>query len=133
MSDLLALTGWIGEHPRTGADVAHLLAFPATGFDVHSHDKMAALAEVWGLGGMDETPMADVSVTLDPARLHTSGGDWDIPAEPEWETAARDQRIVIVSLTSTPLAAPGIEDVEVVITEAIAGQEEWWSGIARTT
>ena len=25
MSDLLAATGWIGEHPMTGADVAHLL------------------------------------------------------------------------------------------------------------
>lgn len=23
MSDLLAATGWIGEHPMTGADVAH--------------------------------------------------------------------------------------------------------------
>ena len=36
MSDLLAATGWIGEHPMTGADVAHLLVLCPIGCDAGS-------------------------------------------------------------------------------------------------
>jgi len=40
MSDLLAVTGWIGERPVTGADIAHLLLYPATDLDPTSPTKV---------------------------------------------------------------------------------------------
>lgn len=46
MSDLLAATGWIGEHPQTGADVAHLLLYPATGIEQDTPAKIATLARL---------------------------------------------------------------------------------------
>ena len=52
MSDLLAATGWIGEHPMTGADVAHR----ATMLDSGGAAEIAAIARAWGLVDVTCTP-----------------------------------------------------------------------------
>lgn len=77
MSDLLAATGWIGEHPVTGADVAHLLLYPATDTDPDSPAKIAAIAAL--VGAMDAyqqgQPPALSDVEIDLSGTLLVGGE----------------------------------------------------------
>lgn len=132
MSDLLAATGWVGEHPRTGADVAHLLLYPATDLDTDTGGKIASLASLWGLTDATSTGMetSELQVSLEPAVVVLPGQD-AVPLPPlnaEWRAAARSQGFVVASLTSTPLAAPGVAEVEDLIAHLAPGR--MWVGLA---
>ena len=104
---IIRLTGWIGEHPATGADVAHLLLYP----DGHgAAAKMRRLAEALGLN------RADAEMTKPAADLaHASLGDapegrsvWlhghanypfaHVPVNAEWESAATAQQLVVLTV-----------------------------------
>lgn len=93
MSDLLAATGWIGEHPVTGADVAHLLLYPATDTDPDSPAKIAAIAAL--VGAMDAyqqgQPPALSDVEIDLSGTLLVGGEVaPLPVlTGQWRAAAR--------------------------------------------
>ena len=131
MSDLLAGTGWIGEHPVDGSDVAHLLLYPATAFDPDTAVKVAALAVVWGM--VDATagepvPTPDLWVDADARVLHQPGMTTAFDAPVDWWTAATAHGLVVVSLTSLPLSAPGLPEVDVLM--ETAGRAEVWCAFA---
>ena len=116
VSDLLAATGWIGEHPSTGEDVAHLLLHPATDLDPGSPAKIAALAAM--VGAMDAhslgfPPAMDAEVDTRGV-LRFGGQIVPLPADLDggWTAAASAQGFVVVSITSQPLAAPGLVEVD---------------------
>lgn len=99
----LALTGWIGEHPATGADVAHLLLYPL-GHGVA--DKMRTLADVLGLRPADAGPMTTSTaayLTVDDdgphAQIRTADGALLVerPVTPEWAAAARVGAAVVLT------------------------------------
>lgn len=131
MSDLLAATGWIGEHPATGADVAHLLLYPATDLDPDTAVKVAAIAALVGAMDahtMDEPPPIDAEVDV-RGLLRFGGQIVPLPedAAGEWSAAALAQGFVVVSITSLPLSAPGTDQVE----EMIRSGAPLWLGMAR--
>lgn len=119
MSDLLAATGWIGEHPRTGADVAHLLIYPATDLDPQSAAKLAILADTLGLRSArtsGDPPLIEGGLDLDRGRLTAAGLDMAVPPlNDEWAAAVAAQGFAVVTLTSQPLAAPGLPEIEAMI------------------
>ena len=119
MSDLLAATGWIGEHPVTGADVAHLLLYPATDLDPDSPSKLTALALVVGAvpaGAAGALPVIDAEVDV-RGLLRFGGQIVSLPDDPggEWSAAAIAQGFVVVTITTEPLAAPGLAEVEALV------------------
>ena len=131
MSDLLAFTGWVGEHPRDGSDVAHLLLYPATSFDPDSAAKVSALSVVLGMvdATADEPSVtADVWVDLASRVLHQPGMSTVFDAPAEWWAAATAHRLVVVSLTSRSLSAPGLREVDVLMETARRG--EVWCAFA---
>jgi hypothetical protein len=91
----LALTGWIGEHPATGADVAHLLLYPL-GHGVAA--KMRAVAELLDLRGALAGPVhtstaAYLTVDDDGPHAQIRTADTALlierPVTAEWAVAAR--------------------------------------------
>lgn len=130
MSDLLALTGWIGEHPRTGADVAHLLLYAATDLDPASSAKMGSLAV--DILGMSRTQMNTTNATINPTigRLLLPGQELPLPGlwQGEWATAATAQGFVIVSVTDQPLTAPTLATLD-----RFLATVPMWSGFAPVT
>lgn len=134
MSDLLAATGWVGEHPRTGADVAHLLLYPATDLDTDTGGKIASLAALWALTDATSTGMetSELRVSLDPAVVLLPGhaAVQLPPLNTDWLAAAKAQRFVVASLTNTPLAAPGVAEIEDLIAQLAPGR--MWVGLAPT-
>lgn len=118
---LLNLTGWIGEHPATGADVANLLLHPLGGGVA---GKMRNLAGALGLGRADVGAMTEVPpdttwATLGDAPegrsvwLHYGDTAWlHRPVTAEWETAATGQRMVLLIVGMDGLHVRGMPDVE---------------------
>lgn len=137
MSDLLAATGWIGEHPATGADMAHLLLYPATDLDQGSSAKVARLADVLGLQALTvQAPPRMTRLTVDwRAGQITNHGRPVVPAlpplTPPWVTAARVQEAVVITLTSTTLTAPDLAVIDAMI--ATADPSALWIGLAGVT
>lgn len=99
----LAITGWIGEQPEDGGDVAHLL--------VHPHgqgvaDKMRALAAIFGLAAGGPPPQVAPDTTwvgLDQppgwARIHHGDAAWiGRPVTADWLAVARARHMVVLSL-----------------------------------
>lgn len=110
---LLVLTGWIGEAPTDGADVAHLLMHPL-GHGVA--DKMRVLAGLLGLGpatelaALTEVPaeVASVALVTDArdtwAQLHIGEAMVaERPVPPDWQAAARSRGWVILTVGQDPL------------------------------
>lgn len=132
MSDLLACTGWVGEHPRNGSDVAHILAYPATDFDPDLAPKIRALAAVWELheaftGIMEHSPV--LRVDLDRGVLEVPGQEMVLPPlRDEWIAAARAQGFVVVSMTRLPLSAPTLPVIDALMASLRRGQ--MWLGFA---
>lgn len=92
----IAVTGWIGEHPRDGSDVAHLLIYP-TGHGAAAG--MRAAAAMLGLVPAD-TAGDPPTVHADQASLSLTGEGWlqvhvgdslvaERPITPDWATATR--------------------------------------------
>lgn len=134
MADLLAATGWIGEHPDTGADVAHLLLYPATDLDPGAPAKIQALADALGFIRLDAPARPPrTKLTVDWRHEQLQLGD-EVLIErlphltPDWITSARIQRLAVISLTGAPLSAPGIAEVDALIE---GSPEAVWMGLAR--
>lgn len=99
----LAITGWVGEHPGDGGDVAHLLVHP------HGHgvaDKMRALGVILGLavdGAPAQVPPDTTWIELDEppgwARIHHGDAAWiGRPVASDWLDVARARHMVVLSL-----------------------------------
>ena len=104
MSDLLAATGWIGEHPMTGADVAHR----ATMLDSGGAAEIAAIARAWGLvdvTGLVEMPQTGLTVDLARHVLIAPGIEARFDGRAGWDRAARRQGFVVV--TAADKLCPG--------------------------
>lgn len=109
---LVAMTGWIGEHPRDGSDIAHLLIHPLGDGQAA---RMRQVAELLGLGpavtGLVDVPpdttlarVADTHVSLRYRDSDTIGR----PVPAEWVKTALAQRFVIVTVGLDGLAGvPG--------------------------
>jgi hypothetical protein len=117
----IALTGWIGEHPATGADVAHLLLFPyADGVAA----EMRIMAEALGLARGDTGTMPQVApdttwATIGGAPegrsvwLHYGDAAWmHIPISEEWERAATAERMVALTVGVDGVVIGSIADVD---------------------
>ncbi len=131
MSDLLAATGWIGEHPMTGADVAHLLVHRATMLDSGGAAEIAAIARAWGLvdvTGLVEMPQTGLTVDLARHVLIAPGIEARFDGRAGWDRAARRQGFVVVTVTSVPLSAPSLDDIDAVVTNP--RPQSVWSGFA---
>lgn len=101
-------TGWVGEHPGDGGDVAHLLLYPQ-GHGVTAH--MRTLAAGLGLGPADE-PLRElrpdeVHVWLDDdSRVHVQGPGGEVAARTvhgSWWSAATTRGYIILSVGMDPL------------------------------
>lgn len=104
----ITATGWIGEHPVNGQDVAHLLLYPLGGGVAR---QMLQLSGALGLTGADAGPMTSVPpdttwATLGPAPegpsvwLHYGDQAWlHRPVTPEWENAAQHQRMLVLTVS----------------------------------
>lgn len=101
---LLGVTGWIGEHPATGTDVAHLLVYPF-GNDVAA--RMRALADLLELaepGAMWPTAAAVLTLDRDTAGDHAQirGADrallFERPVSTEWAAVAAVCGRVVLTL-----------------------------------
>lgn len=135
MSDLLAATGWIGEHPADGTDVAHLLLYPATDFDALTGAKIKELASMYemvdatvGEPGRSTTVSLDATIQL----AHLAGLELPVEAPADWWVAAQAHGMAVVTLTSRPLSAPTLTDVELLLTGPLR-REELWSAFASAT
>lgn len=99
---LVSLTGWIGEHPQDGSDVAHLLLHPLGDGQAQ---RMRQVAELFGLGpattGLLDVPpdttLARVAATYVTLRYRDSD-TIGRPVPAEWVKTALAQRFVIVTL-----------------------------------
>lgn len=129
MSDLLALAGWIGEHPVDGSDVANLLVFPATDLDPQSAPKISLIAQLWGMAPALEArglPFLDVTVDLRAEVVRAAGEAYPMPAvPPAWVAAAIRHGFVVLSLTTSPLSAPSMDDIEQLLDHHL---DTLWSG-----
>ena len=133
MSDLLAFTGWIGEHPATGSDVAHLFGYPATAEDPDTATKLQITAQLWGLADASAGIMtqADLTVHLGRQTLTVPGGWTDLPAlTPDWTQAAQRQGFVVVTLTTAALSSPTLTDIDHALADQTPGR--LWTGFAAT-
>jgi hypothetical protein len=112
------LTGWVGEHPADGSDVAHLLLYPgAPGI----MEGMELLAETLGLVRSDSPQMvsvdpsaAMVTISQHPPVTHLMVGDQEVtrPVSEEWVAAAAAHGLVVLSLGVDPLSAVSIEALD---------------------
>lgn len=124
---IMALAGWIGEHPTTGADVAHLLLHP---LGDGAAAKVRQLADALGLaragtGAMVDVPPDTAWATIDDAAegrsvwLHYGDSAWiHRPVTPDWEAAAAGQRFVILTAGVDGLHVRSLRDVDRYIARA---------------
>lgn len=133
MSDLLAATGWIGEHPQTGADVAHLLLYPATGIEQDTAAKIATLARL--VGAVDAFVATGRLARLD-AEVDARRGILRVFQETvalpdgwlgEWAQIAEAAGFVVVTLTDAALPAGGVERIDALLESGA----RLWVGRAR--
>ena len=130
MSDLLAITGWIGEHPSTGGDVAHLLVYAATDYDTETPEMIETLAELLGAadvrGPRAALPILEAVVNLDQGTLDLGNGSLSLPEgwQDEWGAIASSTGMAILSLASQPLSHPTAE----VVHELVASGQPLWVG-----
>ena len=122
LSDMLSITGWIGEHPRSHHDVSHLLLF-STDLDPDSPAKLQQIAHAWGLGTVAGDPrrVSAVKVLIHDRLLQVPGMTLPLPTSPEWITVARMQGYVVLTLTTTPLPAVDMDTVDTHLRHAPAG------------
>lgn len=101
---LIAMTGWIGEHPGDGGDVAHLLVYP-TGHSAAA--SMRAAADMFGLRDALDPPLAQPGP--DVAALAIRDDGWvslyahgqqvaERPVTAEWAEVARARGQVMLTL-----------------------------------
>lgn len=99
----VALTGWVGEHPLDGGDIAHLLLYPA-GHGIAR--EMRRLADLLGLapalaGPPTEVPPDTTRMTVEHgwARLHYGDTAWlRRPVNPEWSDAALARHVIMLTV-----------------------------------
>jgi hypothetical protein len=104
----VALTGWIGDHPADGSDVAHLLLYPV---GPGIAEGMEMLAETLSLVRSDGPRMVEVLPEVASMRVvgaHASLviGDEALlvfPVRAGWRRAAEAHRLVVLSLGLDPL------------------------------
>lgn len=117
----LIMSGWIGEDPRTGGDIAFVyLGTPADGSTgATAAEVMPAVAEAVGLdpapGTMTETPAADTHLRFTADGWvdlrFPGGGGIQHPGSPEWRDIAQQRGQVVLALTYLPLASEvGVEE-----------------------
>ncbi|WP_020578253.1 hypothetical protein [Actinopolymorpha alba] len=119
--ELLSLATWIGMHPVTGADVAHLLVHPRSdGFA----EKIQRLAEALGLARADTGDMIQVApdtawATFRDAGagrsvwLHYADTEWlQHPITPAWEAAASAHRFIVLSAGMDGLHAQSLRHID---------------------
>lgn len=101
------MTGWIGGHPVTGVDVAHLMVMPQ-GHGIA--DRMRQLAEVLELARMDSgQPLpepTDTRIVLHDTEVQLWRADRtvahrDVPGG--WRQTAVEQGYVVLSVGTDPL------------------------------
>ncbi|MFC1418605.1 DUF5949 family protein [Streptacidiphilus cavernicola] len=124
----LIMTGWIGEDPRDGTDIAFIyLGTPADGATgTPAAEAMAAAASALGLnpqpGSMTENPAASTHLTFTDdgwAQLSfPSGENVQHPGSLEWRTVAQHRGTAVLVLTYLPLL-PG-EDTTAHCDQALA-------------
>jgi hypothetical protein len=117
------LTGWIGEHPADGSDVAHLLLYSA---GPGTAEGMELVADTLGLVRSDSLRMvtvdpavATVTTRQHPLMAYLEVGDQEVmfhaPAvavPQEWAVAAAAHGLVVLSLGVDPLSAVSIEALD---------------------
>jgi len=104
----LMCTGWVGEHPQGGGDVAHLLLYPA-GHGVA--DRMRTLATGLGLGPGDQPlrhlDREEVHAWLDDdSHVHVQGPGGEVAERPvpgAWRSAATTRGYLVLSIGMDPL------------------------------
>lgn len=100
---LVGLTGWIGTHPDTGADIAHLLVYPQ-GSDIGQ--KMRSLAALYQLAPMSAGTMPEISpevahATIDAepvVRIQPGAGTLHRAVTGDWAVAARAQGAIVLTV-----------------------------------
>lgn len=131
MSDILALAVWIGEHPRTGADVAHVLLYPATDLDPEGPAKVTALALLVGAVDANRaTEMPTLDAEVDVRGIFRYGGEIKpLPNDPadEWSAAALAQGFVVVTITSQRPNPPTIAGIDSLIDSGAP----MWTGLSK--
>lgn len=108
---LLQATGWIGDHPSDGSDVAHLLVQPA---GHGAADKIRLLAGGLGCGPALDGTLVDVPPDLAYGTLADAREGMSVwlstpcapvlhrPVPPDWQTAARAHGWIILTIGMDP-------------------------------
>ncbi|MFK0250171.1 hypothetical protein ACIQUM_36180 [Amycolatopsis azurea] len=105
----LFLTGWIGEHPINGTDVAHLLLCPHSTAVAEGVELFAELLQLrpYSDGVMPDIPAVIARVELHGLDVHFfygDEGDLSRPVPADWADAAANQGFVIVTFGTAPFA-----------------------------
>lgn len=126
----VALTGWIGDHPADGSDVAHLLLYPV---GPGTAEGMELLAETLGLVRSDGPRMVEVPPELAAVQVRgpwaslVIGGE-SLPAIPVyagWRRAAAAHRLVVLSLWLDPLDGVSLPELD----RYTARRDRVWVGL----
>ncbi|SFQ27033.1 hypothetical protein [Amycolatopsis rubida] len=113
----LLVTGWIGEHPRDGSDVAHLLVVPRSWA---ISEGMPLVADALGLAPLAEhsalarVPRETARVVLGSygvRLLFGSSGVLSHPGDGDWKGAAARHGFVIVTCGQDPFSG-GIDQLD---------------------
>ncbi|HEY0638373.1 MAG TPA: DUF5949 family protein [Pseudonocardiaceae bacterium] len=103
----LGMTGWIGEHPGDGGDLAYLLLYPAGHGGRRVAEKMTAAAGLYGLrpGAPAPVPAEVADVTVAEGWAHVRSGGTavaGIPVTADWTAAATGRGQVAVAMGAGP-------------------------------
>lgn len=93
--------------------------------------EIAAIARAWGLvdvTGLVEMPQTCLTVDLARHVLIAPGIEARFDGRAGWDRAARRQGFVVVTVTSVPLSAPSLDDIDAVVTNP--RPRSVWSGFA---
>jgi hypothetical protein len=112
----LDMTGWIGEHPVNGRDVAHLPLYPNDhGIDTEMSQVASALGLASAVDGPASVPVEQARVTIRGDIVHVLFGDHGTlvrPVQADWVQAAQDQGIVMVTCGMDPWTGSDVDDLD---------------------